>query len=202
MLRIATRRGSQQSITFCVCTAPAAPYPSPTAYVTDLLEVQRQICCYNGNVHQVNHVLMLSPVEVLAYVQRLKNKQRKLQNPSSVLLWASGHFPLSNVFFFFLLNLFSKCCSLLPLRCKGCEPSSPSVGELPPCSPSRVGVCSLIHTLCLNHVHSSQQEFAWKLAMCVCQPWSYQRGYRRRILCLTLSYRANDTASEETKPRI
>lgn len=37
--------------------------------MTDLLEVECQVCCYNGNFHQVNHMLMLPAVEVLTYIQ-------------------------------------------------------------------------------------------------------------------------------------
>lgn len=60
---------SEQSITFGLCKVPAASCLSHTVYMTNLLEVECQVCCYNGNFHQVNHMLMLSAVEVLAYVQ-------------------------------------------------------------------------------------------------------------------------------------
>jgi len=63
------RAFSKQSMMFCLCAAPAAFCSSCMVYMTDLLEVECQVCCYNRNFHQVNHVLMLSAVEVLTYIQ-------------------------------------------------------------------------------------------------------------------------------------
>jgi len=58
--RFATQRGSQNKTShsvFVQLQLHAALHP------------QCQICCNDGNIHQMNHVLMLSPVEVLAYIQ-------------------------------------------------------------------------------------------------------------------------------------
>lgn len=190
---------TEQGITFCLCKILAGFCPSHTVYVIDLLEVECQICCYNGNFHQVNHVLMLSAVEVLTYIQRLKSKGKgdaKSSHGGVVHYWPSPFFKCAHFLIFLIASASSSKVLELWAPFTACW-----CWVFFFCSLNGVSVLKLVTQHMFKPYPCPPCEFARneKIAGGVCQPWPCHSGYRRTILYLAYSNRDNDTASEETE---